>query len=57
MHGIKIECPNWYGDDVYLEKINNNKYKLVHHSLFTRVAIIDRKKKGPITLLMCMEDQ
>ena len=52
MQGTKIKLPNRYGDDVYLEKIDGNKYKLIHHSPFTRVGIIEGKRKGLITLLM-----
>lgn len=40
----KLKLPNRYGDDVYLEKIDDNKYKLVHHSPFTRVGIIEGKE-------------
>lgn len=40
MQEIKVKLPNRYGNDAYLEKVDGNKYKLVHHSPFTRVGII-----------------
>ena len=42
----KLKLPNRYGDDVYLEKIDDNKHKLVHHSPFTRVGIIEGKERS-----------
>ena len=44
MQETKIKLPNRYGDEIYLEKIDDNKYKLVHHSPFTRVGIIEGKE-------------
>lgn len=46
MQETKIKLPNRYGDELYLEKIDDNKYKLVHHSPFTRVGIIEGKERS-----------
>ncbi len=46
MQETKVKFPNRYGDDVCLEKIDDYKYKLVHHSPFTRVGIIEGKERS-----------
>ena len=44
MQGNKIKLPNRYNEEVYLEKIKDNKYKLVHKSFYIRLGIIDGMK-------------
>ena len=41
MQENKIKLPNRYNEEVYLEKIEDTKYKLVHKSSYVRLGIID----------------
>lgn len=41
MQENKIKLPNRYNEEVYLEKIEDIKYKLVHKSSYVRLGIID----------------
>ena len=41
MQGNKIKLPNRYNEEVYLEKIEDTKYKLVHKSSYVRLETID----------------
>lgn len=41
MQGNKIKLPNRYNEEVYLEKIEDNKYRLVHKSYYVRLGTID----------------
>ena len=42
----KIKLPNRYNEEVYLERIEDNKYKLVHNSSYLRLGFIkDMKDK------------
>lgn len=36
----KIKLPNRYNEEVYLERIEDNKYKLVHNSSYLRLGFI-----------------
>ena len=40
----KIKLPNRYNDEVYLEEIENAKYKLVHKSSYVRLGMIKETK-------------
>ena len=40
----KIKLPNRYNDEVYLEEIENDKYKLVHKSSYVRLGMIKETK-------------
>ena len=40
----KIKLPNRYNNEVYLEKIGNAKYKLVHKSSYVRLGMIKETK-------------
>ena len=40
----KIKLPNRYNEEVYLEKIEDAKYKLVHKSSYVRLGTIDGVK-------------
>ena len=40
----KIKLPNRYNDEVYLEEIENTKYKLVHKSSYVRLGMIKETK-------------
>lgn len=40
----KIKLPNRYNDEVYLKKIENAKYKLVHKSSYVRLGMIKEIK-------------
>ena len=42
MQENKINLPNRYNEEVYLKKIEDTKYKLVHKSFYVRLGIIDR---------------
>ena len=44
MSKSKIKLPNRYNKEVYLEKIEDTKYKLVHKSSYVRLGIIDGVK-------------
>lgn len=44
MQGNKIKLPNRYNEEVYLEKIEDTKYKLVHRSFYIRLGTIDGVK-------------
>ncbi len=44
MQGNKIKLPNRYNEEVYLEKIEDTKYKLVHKSSYVRLGTIDGVK-------------
>ena len=44
MQENKIKLPNRYNEEVYLEKIEDTKYKLVHKSSYVRLGIIDGVK-------------
>lgn len=44
MQESKIKFPNRYNKEVYLEKIENTKYKLVHKSYYVRLGTIDGVK-------------
>lgn len=44
MQGNKIKLPNRYNEEVYLEKIEGTKYKLVHRSSYVRLGTIDGVK-------------
>lgn len=44
MQENKIKLPNRYNEEVYLEKIENTKYKLVHESSYVRLGTIDGVK-------------
>ncbi len=41
MQGNKIKLPNRYNEEVYLDKIEDTKYKLVHKSSYVRLGTID----------------
>lgn len=41
MKGNKIKLPNRYNEEVYLERIEGTKYKLVHKSPYVRLGTID----------------
>lgn len=41
MQGNKIKLPNRYNEEVYLEKIEDTKYRLVHKSYYVRLGTID----------------
>ena len=46
MQGNKIKLPNRDNKEVYLEKIEDTKYKLVHNSSYVRLGFIkDMKDK------------
>ena len=36
----KIKLPNRYNKEVYLEKIKDNSYKLIHKSSYVRIGFI-----------------
>lgn len=40
MQEDKIKLPNRYNEEVYLERIEDNKYKLVHNSSYLRLGFI-----------------
>ena len=40
----KIKLPNRYNDEVYLEEIENAKYKLVYKSSYVRLGMIKETK-------------
>ena len=40
----KIRLPNRYNNEVYLEKIKDNKYKLIHRSPYIKLVTIDGVK-------------
>lgn len=44
MQENKVKLPNRYNEEVYLEKIENTKYKLVHESSYVRLGTIDGVK-------------
>lgn len=44
MQGNKIKLPNRYNEEVYLEKIEDTKYRLVHKSYYVRLGTIDGVK-------------
>ena len=44
MQGNKVKLPNRYNDEVYLEEIENAKYKLVHMSSYVRLGMIKGTK-------------
>ena len=44
MQGNKVKLPNRYNEEVYLEKVKNTKYKLVHRSSYIRLGTIDGMK-------------
>jgi hypothetical protein len=44
MQENKIKLPNRYNEEVYLEKIEDTKYKLVHKSSYVRLGTIDGVK-------------
>lgn len=44
MQGNKIKLPNRYNEEVYLEKIEDAKYKLVHKSSYVRLGTINGVK-------------
>lgn len=44
MQRNKIKLPNRYNEEVYLEKIEDTKYKLVHKSSYVRLGTIDGVK-------------
>ena len=44
MQENKIRLPNRYNNEVYLEKIKDNKYKLIHRSTYIRLGTIDGVK-------------
>lgn len=44
MQENKIKLPNRYNKDIYLEKIKDTKYKLVHKSYYVRLGTIDGVK-------------
>ena len=44
MQGNKVKLPNRYNEAVYLEKVENTKYKLVHRSSYIRLGTIDGVK-------------
>ena len=44
MQENKIRLPNRYNNEVYLEKIKDNKYKLIHRSLYIKLGTIDGVK-------------
>lgn len=44
MQGNKIKLPNRYNEEVYLEKIEDTKYKLVHESSYVRLGTINEVK-------------
>ena len=46
----KIKLPNRYNEEVYLERIEDNTYKLVHNSSYLRLGFIkDMKDKYSFT--------
>ena len=44
MQENKIKLPNRYNEEVYLEKIEDTKYKLVHRSSYVRLGTINGVK-------------
>ena len=44
MQGNKVKLPNRYNEKVYLEKIEDTKYKLVHKSSYVRLGMIKGTK-------------
>ena len=44
MSKSKIKLPNRYNDEVYLEEVGNDKYKLVHKSSYVRLGMIKGTK-------------
>ena len=42
----KIKLPNRYNEEVYLEEVENNKYKLIHNSPYIRMGTINKEKKS-----------
>ena len=44
MQENKIRLPNRYNNEVYLEKIKDNKYKLIHRSTYIKLGTIDGVK-------------
>lgn len=44
MQENKIRLPNRYNNEVYLEKIKDNKYKLIHRSPYIKLGTIDGLK-------------
>lgn len=40
----KIKLPNRYNEEVYLEEVENNKYKLIHNSPYIRRGTINKEK-------------
>lgn len=44
MRSNKIKLYNRYNDEVYLEKIKDNKYKLIHRSPYIKLGTIDGVK-------------
>ena len=44
MQGNKVKLPNRYNNEVYLEKIKDNKYNLIHRSPYIRLGTIDGVK-------------
>ena len=44
MQENKIKLPNRYNEEVYLEKIEDTKYKLVHKSSYVRLGMIKGTK-------------
>ena len=44
MQENKVKLPNRYNEEVYLEKVENTKYKLVHRSSYIRLGTIDGVK-------------
>ena len=44
MSGNRVKLPNRYNEEVYLEKIEDTKYKLVHRSSYIRLGTIDGVK-------------
>ena len=44
MQGNKVKLPNRYNEEVYLEKVEDTKYKLVHRSSYVRLGTIDGVK-------------
>ena len=44
MQENKVKLPNRYNEEVYLEKVEDTKYKLVHRSSYVRLGAIDGVK-------------
>ena len=44
MRSNKIKLYNRYNNEVYLEKIKDNKYKLIHRSPYIKLGTIDGVK-------------